>query len=157
MKKRKWKNLFLIVRNYIADKEGRFKISVPRLMNNRIEITCLGYKILTRILSEAGKGTQINKYSTHISMDKKIDDVYNKVNLGVLKLEPDVHALDEVTVKARLELFRYSGDTLLVFPRNVKQMEGDALIDLLKRHPSFRVNKNGDILWKKQLVKSFKI
>ena len=120
----------MIVRNYIADKEGRFKISVPRLMNNRIEITCMGYKILTHILSEAGKGVK-NKYSTKITIRSAQDQVYNRVDLGVLKLEPDVHALDEVVVKARLELFRYSGDTLLVFPRNMKQMEGDALIDLL--------------------------
>ena len=135
----------LIIKNLVSDKNGFFKFQSPRVMNNRIEIIYLGYNIYTRMLSEAGSQMFKKTVGNIVSINRKIPDVYNQFDLGVLKMTPDVKQIDEVVVKARLELFKRVGDTLLVFPRAVKQLEGDALIDLIKRHPSFYVDDSGNI------------
>ena len=133
----------LIIRNFVSDKAGNIKFQSPRTMNNRIEVVCLGYKVLTRMLNEAGN--KLNGSITGIMINQTQPKIYNQFDLGVLKLEPDVEQVDEVVVKARLELFKRVGDTLMVYPRAVKQLEGDDLMDLLKRHPSFYVDDNGTI------------
>ena len=33
----------MIIHNIIADKEGKFEFQFPRVMDNRIEVICLGY------------------------------------------------------------------------------------------------------------------
>ena len=131
----------LVVRNLIADKDGKFEFQSPRIMNNRIEVICLGYQILTRMLSEAGN--QIKEYSSQ--ENKKLPEIHNRIDLGVLKLIPDVQLLNEVEVKARIKLFEMSGDTLMVFPKNIKQFEGETLAEVLKRLPNFSVSEQGDI------------
>ncbi|MBQ7828477.1 MAG: hypothetical protein IJ386_09480, partial [Clostridia bacterium] len=137
----------IIIRNLIADKDGHFRFQSPRVMNNRIEVICLGYKILTRMLSEAGNQVRTSAVGGVIRVNpgERQPEIHDRFDLGVLKLTPDVQQLDEVVVKARIDLFKRVGDTLFVFPKNVKQFEGDALIDLLKRHPSFRVDEQGNI------------
>ena len=137
----------LIVRNFIADKDGKFEFQSPRVMNNRIEIICLGYKIHTRMLSEAGNRERISYGLSNISIKSKNQQpqIYNQFDLGILKLTPDVQQLDEVKVTARIKLFELSGDTLLVFPKNIKQFEGETLVDILKRLPNFHVDELGNI------------
>ena len=136
----------LIVRNFIADKDGKFEFQSPRVTNNRIEVICLGYKIHTRILSEAGNQIRNNITGMiEVDLNKQHPQIYNQVDLGILKLTPDVQQLDEVVVKARIKLFEMSGDTLMVFPKNIKQFEGEMLADILKRLPNFYVDKQGDI------------
>ena len=150
----------LVIRNSVADREGNFKILSPRVMNNRIEVVCLGYKILTRMLSEAGNKDRIS-YSSTLSVEagrgNKQPTIYNQLDLGVLKLVPDVQQLDAVLVKARVKLFEQVGDTLLVYPKNIKQFEGETLEDILKRLPNFHVDEHGNIYVNGQRVERAKL
>ena len=42
----------LVVQISITDAEGKFTITTPRVAQNRIELVCMGYKLLERAITE---------------------------------------------------------------------------------------------------------
>lgn len=125
------------VKMYVADRQGYFKFSSNRGFgrnqhNERIEVICLGYKVFEMLLPS--------------------DFTKSEFDLGKIRLEHDVQKADEAVVKGRLVLYKMKGDTTLIFPAAIKQMKGDALVDLLRRHPLFSVNSKGEVFFNGQLI-----
>jgi hypothetical protein len=119
-----------IVNMYVADRQANFKFNAPR-KNSRIEVICVGYKVFEMLLPDEQK---------------------NEIDLGKIRLEPDVQKADEAVVKGRIALYQMKGDTTLIFPAAIKTMTGDALIDLLRRHPLFRVDEMGNVFFNGQRI-----
>ena len=119
-----------IVNMYVADREANFKFNAPR-KNSRIEVICVGYKVFEMVLPDEPK---------------------NEIDLGKIRLEADVQKADEAVVKGRIALYQMKGDTTLIFPAAIKTMTGDALIDLLRRHPLFRVDEMGNVFFNGQRI-----
>ncbi len=118
------------VNMYVADREANFRFNAPR-KNARIEVICVGYKVFEMLLPDEQK---------------------NEIDLGKIRLEPDVQKADEAVVKGRIALYQMKGDTTLIFPAAIKTMTGDALIDLLRRHPLFKVDEMGNVFFNGQRI-----
>ena len=73
------------------------------------------------------------------------EKVKSEVALGRIFLAPDLYNADEVVVRARINMYKQNGDTTRVFPKLAKTMEGDALIEVLRQIPGFRVEDDGSI------------
>ncbi|MBO7213165.1 MAG: carboxypeptidase regulatory-like domain-containing protein, partial [Rikenellaceae bacterium] len=129
----------LISRSVVTDKQGRFEILVSG--DSKLEVSCLGYKLYTQrvappstsrgIVSRASIGTMHNERPS--------------VDLGKIALAPDLFNADEAVVKARIQMFEQRGDTTRIFPKLVKTMEGDALIEVLRQIPGFKIEDDGSI------------
>ncbi len=128
----------VITKSTVTDKKGRFSILVAG--PSKLEITCLGYKVYTqhvRPKSNFGRAMSFN------SAGQVVYDSKNEFEeLGKIKLSPDLYSADEVVVRARLQMFEQKGDTTRIFPRLTKTLEGDALIEVLKQIPGFKVEGN---------------
>jgi hypothetical protein len=113
----------IAVKTYIADKDGKFNVTARRARQRRLEISHVGYKLHVQTLPENEQ----------------------EINLGKIKMAPDIYQLDELVVTSRMALSRISGDTILYFPRAVKTMQGDAIIEILRQMPGVTVTKEGDV------------
>ena len=130
----------LITRSTVTDKKGKFEIKVTG--PSKLEISCLGYKLYSQRVQQ--KDTFVKYYTDKFGYNKK-DVSGNKFDLGVVRLAPDPYKLDEVVVKSRKQMFEQRGDTTRIFPRLARTMEGDALIEVLKMIPGFKVTDDGTI------------
>ncbi len=128
------------VKNHVTDRDGKFYFKTTISSQKRIEISCLGYKL----------------FSKNISLDVEyLPSDNNKIDLGKIKISHDVLALDEVVVKARIKMYEIKGDTMLVFPRAVRTMEGDNVLEILRQIPGIEVLKDGNVLvWGQRIEKS---
>ncbi len=130
----------LITRSTVTDKKGKFEIKVTG--PSKLEISCLGYKLYsqrvhTKVITVLHKIDKFGQYK---------DEIHgNKTDLGVIRLAPDPYKMDEVVVKSRKQMFEQRGDTTRIFPRLARTMEGDALIEVIKMIPGFKVTNDGTI------------
>ena len=129
-----------ITRSVVTDKKGKFKIEVSG--PSKLEVSCMGYKIYTQRVHD--KGSMI-RYATNKYGVFEESLITSKTDLGVIRLAPDPYNVDEVVVRARKDMFEQHGDTTRIFPRLAKTMEGDALIEVIKMIPGFKVGKDGSI------------
>ena len=126
----------LISRSVVTDKKGRFEILVSG--DSKLEVSCLGYKLYTRRVSPPSGSGFIYRSNNGIIEKPSVD-------LGKISLAPDLYNVDEAVVKARIQMFEQKGDTTRIFPKLVKTMEGDALIEVLKQIPGFKIEEDGTI------------
>lgn len=111
------------VRNYITEAEGGFRFKCNLNIPRRMEIASLGYKPLT----------------VYLTMDCEEHD------LGLILLSQSTQAIDEVVVKARMQMYKMKGDTILYFPRAVKTMKDDSAIEILRHMPGVEVDDGGSV------------
>ncbi len=121
----------LVIQNYNPDKKGNFKFSCRTDLRSRMEISSPGYRIYTAVLA--------NDEPEYF--------------FGRIKMSPDVHRIDEIVVKTRVQMCRMSGDTVIFIPAAVKTMEGDPVIESLRHMPGVEVLKNGSVKINNQPVK----
>jgi hypothetical protein len=127
----------LITKSTVTNAKGQFEILVPG--DSKLEISCLGYKLYSKRLLPPSKDMYSSKY------DAAGEKVKSEVALGRIFLAPDLYNADEVVVRARINMYKQNGDTTSVFPKLAKTMEGDALIEVLRQIPGFRVEDDGSI------------
>ena len=129
----------IITKSTVTDKKGRFEILVAG--PSKLEISCLGYKLHTqRIYTHHANSNQTSV--SFNSMGIITDQQKQAIDLGKIKLAPDPYNADEVVVRARINMFEQRGDTTRIFPRLTKTLEGDALIEVIKQIPGFKVDGN---------------
>lgn len=120
----------MFVKSHIADSKGRFLFKGPAHMQSRVEISCLGYKVYTQTLPADNP----------------------ECNLGRIRLSPDPQQIDEVVVKARMQMYRINGDTIIYLPSAVKTMEGESALAILKQMPGVEVSDKGAVKILNELV-----
>ena len=111
------------VKNYTTDKKGRFAFTHFRTRDLRMEVSHVGYKLKTVFLDT---------------------DAPDRM-LGDILMPEDIQAIDDVVVKARMELYRIKGDTMVLIPRAVKTMEGDKALEILRNMPGVEVTDDGSV------------
>lgn len=114
----------MTVKTYLSDNEGRFNIAVPRNVPSKLEFSFLGYKVKV------------------FSLDKYVVFRADEFKLGNMEMVQDVSKLDEIVVKARMEMYKIKGDTVVFFPRAVKTMHGDPVLEVLRRMPGVSISGN---------------
>lgn len=116
------------VTNYVTDNKGRFKIDITTLdsKGGRLEFSFLGYQVRT----------------IHLTDPRAIGQT---INLGDIKLTESPQGIDDVVVKARMQLYKMRGDTTVFFPRAVKTLEGDNALEILRRMPGVEVSESGAV------------
>lgn len=111
------------VRQYIADKEGRFRFTCRVDPNNRMEINHLGHRIRT----------------VYLKTDAPERD------LGDVWLAEDPKHIDAVVVRSRLKMYEMKGDTIVYIPKAVKTMEGEKALEILRQMPGVEVSDGGGV------------
>ncbi len=124
----------MTVENIVTDDKGRFEFRRTRgYDNSRIEVSHLGYKLLKRPL--------VNRWEN--------------VDLGTMYLAPDVTQIDAIAVKARMEMYKVSGDTIIYFPKAVNTMEGDKAIEILRQMPGAEVKGDEVYILGKRVMRTY--
>lgn len=113
------------VRSSVTNRNGAFSIKADKAPEKRFEFSCLGYTIQSRRLLAKANET-----------GRKIDTI---------RMVPDIYLLDEVLVKSRMEMYRICGDTIVYFPRAVKTMQGDPVLEVLRLMPGVTVNEQDEV------------
>lgn len=111
------------VRQYIADREGRFRFTCRVDPNNRMEIGHLGHSIRT----------------VYLKTDAPERD------LGDVWLAEDPKHIDAVVVRSRLKMYEMKGDTIVYIPKAVKTMEGEKALEILRNMPGVEVSDGGGV------------
>lgn len=119
----------------LSDAEGRILFEKVRKGDYILKAEVLGYKILTHNFS---------------LKDKDID-------LGVLKMEPDMQQLNAATVSAVGNAIIVKKDTVEYNASSFKTTENDVLEDLLKKLPGVEVSEDGTITQNGQEIKKITI
>lgn len=109
------------VRNFVTGKQGEFSFTIHLGMDNRMEVSFLGYKLRT------------------VELNPNEPDC----NLGVVLMAEDSRLIDNVTVKARMEMYKTKGDTLIYLPRAVKTMQDDKALEIMRHMPGVEVSGSG--------------
>ncbi len=113
----------LMVMNLTTDKNGRFDFQYINELRCRIEISFLGYK--------------------QNQIELPVGELY--VNLGKIKMAPDVQEIDDIVVRSRIQMYRFKGDTIVFFPASVSTMEGDDVLAILRQMPGVKVDDAGNV------------
>ncbi|WP_418991691.1 outer membrane beta-barrel protein [Alistipes sp.] len=111
------------VRNFVTDTLGYFRFECPAGPHNRIEATFLGYRPKT----------------VYLATDEP------ERNLGDIPMAQSVEKIDEVVVRARLQMYRMKGDTTIYLPRAVNTMKDDKMIEILRHMPGVEVTEDGNV------------
>ena len=128
----------LITKSTVTDKKGRFEILVSG--PSKLEVSCLGYKLHSQRINPPK-----NNYHSMMNHLGQMTMKEQSVDIGVIRMAPDPYSADEAVVKARIQMFEQRGDTTRIFPKLAKTMEGDALIEVIKQIPGFKVEEDGTI------------
>ena len=112
-----------VIRNYLTDEKGDFNFKIFVGVQRRMEVASLGYKPLT----------------VYLSLGREKDD------LGQILLAQSSQPIDEVVVKARMQLYKMKGDTILFFPKAVKTMKDDPALEILRQMPGVEVGNDGSV------------
>lgn len=113
----------LKVRNHVADQKGSFSFVCSGYEQHRMEVAVLGYK----------------PHTVYLSTDEA------EVNLGLVRLTQSTQAIDDVVVKARIQMYKMKGDTIIYQPRAVKTMTDDPMLEILRHMPGVEVDEGGGI------------
>ena len=111
------------VRQYVADKEGRFRFTCRVGPSNRMEINHLGHSIRT----------------VYLKTDAPERD------LGDVWLAEDPTGIDAVVVRSRLKMYEMKGDTIVYIPKAVKTMEGEKALEIMRQMPGVEVSESGSV------------
>lgn len=114
-----------MLNNFVTDKNGAFKLTYFLFpdMRLRLEFAHIAYQVRS-----------VN-----------IPNGRPKVDLGHILLPPDVKQIDQVVVRARLEMYRIKQDTTIFLPAAVKTRKGDPVIEVLRQMPGVEVSREGDV------------
>lgn len=121
-----WQEDQISVKNFVTDNKGEFSIQEGLGRQARLEISFLGYKMRTIPID-----------SRYFSRDN--------ILLGKIKMTEDSEEIDQIVVKARLEMYKIKGDTIVYFPRAVNTMEGDVAAEILRAMPGVKILDDGNI------------
>lgn len=113
----------IAVRNYVADGKGNFQFGCISLYPNRMEVSVLGYK----------------PQLIYLDTDER------EQNLGVIRMSQSTEKIDEVVVKARIQMYKMKGDTVIYMPRAVSTMKDDAVSEILRHMPGVEVSAAGAV------------
>ncbi len=116
----------MAVKGCATDKRGEFVFDYPFGQRIRIEVSQIGYKLAKIAVAPPGF-------------------IEDEVNVGRIRLAPDIYQIDAIVVRSRIAFYRMKGDTIVYIPAAVKSMEGDVLADLLKRMPGVEVGSDGSV------------
>lgn len=113
----------LKVRNHVADQKGNFSFVCSGTEQHRMEVAVLGYK----------------PHTVYLSTDEE------EQNLGLVRLTQSTQAIDDVVVKARIQMYKMKGDTIIYQPRAVKTMKDDPMLEILRHMPGVEVDQGGGV------------
>ncbi len=120
----------LQTRSLITDKNGKFDFKTENYCQTRAEISFLGYKIRSFVLP---------KYQ-------------ETFNLGKIEMIPDLFNLEEVTIKARRKMYERLGDTVRIYSKAVKTLQGDVIIEILWQIPGIEILPDGSVSMDGKLI-----
>ena len=121
------------VRQYLADKEGRFRFTCRVSPNNRMEISHLGHSIRT----------------VYLKTDAPERD------LGDIWLAEDPKHIDAVVVRSRIRMYEMKGDTIVYIPKAVKTMEGEKALEILRQMPGVDVSDGNVTIFGKAVERTY--
>ncbi|MDR1720560.1 MAG: carboxypeptidase-like regulatory domain-containing protein, partial [Dysgonamonadaceae bacterium] len=124
---------YVRVKSAVTNKKGYFLVRFTIQKGMHFEITCLGYKV--------------KKYPLTIN--------YAEEDLGKLKMERDVQQLEEIVVRARMAMFSQNGDTTFFYPKSVKTLQGDPVLEVLRQMPGVEVRGSSVFIDGKLVERSY--
>ena len=113
-----------VVEGAYTDEKGNFEVDIPK-GNYRVEVEYLGYKKASRKLTVIG--------------DKPA------MQMGAIRLKPDVEMLEVTVVEARAVAVQTKGDTTEYNAQSFKVNEGATIEALVKKLPGAQISNDGKI------------